>query len=97
MAMFPKAPFLFAIGLAVPALAAAPASPTPKISMAAARTQALKIAPGHVDAAEYEYEDGHWRYSFDIRQADRHIQEVGIDAMTGAVLENAPEGKTDKD
>jgi hypothetical protein len=32
------------------------------------------------------------RYSFDIRSGGS-IQEVGVDAKTGRVLENAPEGK----
>lgn len=71
-------------------------APKPKISMAHARALALKLAPGRVKSSEYEKEGGIWRYSFDIQQKG-HIQEVGIDGMTGKILENSNEGKIDHD
>ena len=71
-------------------------APTPKISMASARAMALKLAPGTIKSGEYEKEGGIWRYSFDIQQKG-HIQEIGIDAMTGKVVENKNEGKVDRD
>lgn len=74
---------------------AAPA-PTPKVSMKHARSMALKLAPGRIKSSEYEKEGGIWRYSFDIQQKG-HIQEIGIDAMTGKVVENSNEGKVDHD
>lgn len=80
--------------VAQPLLAAT--RPTPKIAMADARATALKLAPGKMISAEYEREDGVWRYSFDIQQQG-HVQEVGIDAMTGKVVENKSEGAHDND
>jgi uncharacterized membrane protein YkoI len=71
-------------------------APTPKLSMKHARALALRLAPGRIKSSEYEKESGAWRYSFDIQQKD-HIQEVGIDAMTGKVVENSNEGKVDHD
>lgn len=76
------------------ALAAKP--PTPKISMAHARAAALKLAPGKIISSEYEKEGGGWRYSFDIQQKN-HVQEIGIDGLTGKVVENKSEGKVDHD
>ena len=79
--------------------AAAPAkvaAPAPKISMAKARAMALHLAPGKIKSSEYEKEGGGWRYSFDIQQKG-HIQEIGIDGMTGKVVENKSEGKVDHD
>lgn len=86
------------LALIAPGIAtAATTKPTARISMAAARAQALRLAPGRITSAEYENEGGGWRYSFDIRQKDKHIQEIGIDAMTGKVVENKSEGMHDKD
>ena len=76
--------------------AIAAAAPTPKVSMKHARAMALKLAPGRIKSSEYEKEDGIWRYSFDIQQKG-HIQEIGVDAMTGKVVENSNEGKVDHD
>lgn len=77
-----------------PALAAK--APRPKVSLAQAKAMALKLAPGKIQSSEYEKEGGIWRYSFDIQQKG-HIQEIGIDAMTGKVVENSNEGKVDHD
>jgi uncharacterized membrane protein YkoI len=77
-------------------LKARPAAPKPKISMAQARQIALRLAPGKITKSEYEKEGGGWRYSFDIQQKG-HIQEIGLNAMTGKVVENKSEGKVDHD
>ena len=65
-----------------------------KISIAEARAIALKAHPGKITDEELEKEKGGsgLRYSFDIKTATG-VQEVGVDAKTGAVLENAKEGK----
>jgi len=65
-----------------------------KVSMAAARTIALKARAGVVTDAELEKEGGGsgLRYSFDIKSAGKTF-EVGVDAKTGHVLENKVEGK----
>jgi uncharacterized membrane protein YkoI len=71
-------------------------APTPRISMAHARAMALKLAPGRIISSEYEKEGGIWRYSFDIQQKG-HVQEIGIDARSGRIVENKSEGKVDHD
>jgi len=65
-----------------------------KVSIDEARVIALKAHPGRVTDEELEKENGGsgLRYSFDIRR-DNVIQEVGVDAKSGKVLENDPEGK----
>lgn len=64
-----------------------------KIGLAQARRIALKARPGIVTDQALEREKGGsgLRYSFDITVGGR-IFEVGIDAQTGRVLENAKEG-----
>ena len=74
-----------ALGASV-ALAAPQAGPPAKLTKAQAQAIALKTAPGTVAEAEYEKEDGGWRYSFDIRQGKR-IHEIGVDANTGKIIE----------
>lgn len=82
------------------AKAAAPATaekpPKPKLSMHQARAIARKAAPGKIISSEYEKEAGAYRYSFDIQQKN-NVQEIGVDAMTGKIVENKSEGKTDVD
>ena len=64
-----------------------------KITIVDARAIALKAHPGKITDEELEKEAGGsgMRYSFDIL-AGKVTQEVGVDAQTGAVLENKPEG-----
>ena len=69
-------------------LAATP--PKPRLSLAQARVIALRKAPGKVTKAEYEKEDGLWRYSFDIRQGQKN-HEVGVNANTGVIVESTVE------
>ncbi|MHB8885978.1 MAG: PepSY domain-containing protein [Methylovirgula sp.] len=66
--------------------------------MSEARTIALKAFPGKIIKSELEHEHGGsgLRYSFDMRQGTKW-REVGVDAMTGQVLENSPEGANPKD
>lgn len=68
-------------------------APEAKIGLEAARAIALKAHPGKITDEELEREKGGsgLRYSFDIRHG-KVTQEVGVDAKTGNVLENAPEG-----
>jgi uncharacterized membrane protein YkoI len=65
-----------------------------KVSIAEARAIALKAHPGKITDEELEREPGgtSLRYSFDIKSGSS-TQEVGVDARTGRVLENAKEGK----
>lgn len=64
-----------------------------KVTITEARATALKAHPGKIADEELERENGGsgLRYSFDIRRG-KVTQEVGVDAQTGKVLENAPEG-----
>lgn len=64
-----------------------------KVSIDKARVIALKAHPGEITDEELEQEQGGsgLRYSFDIRDG-KGTQEVGVDAQTGAVVENAAEG-----
>ncbi|OYE01375.1 peptidase M4 [Nostoc sp. 'Peltigera membranacea cyanobiont' 232] len=65
-----------------------------KVSLLEARKIALKAHPGKIVDEELENESGGsgLRYSFDIKQGAK-TYEVGVDAKTGKVLENASEGK----
>ena len=64
-----------------------------RITIDAARAAALKAHPGQVTDQELEKEGGGsgLRYSFDIKSSGK-TYEVGVDARTGKVLENAKEG-----
>jgi uncharacterized membrane protein YkoI len=65
-----------------------------KVSIGEARAIALKAHPGKITDEELERESGGTglRYSFDIKSGGS-TQEVGVDARTGEVLENAKDGK----
>lgn len=78
------------------AAVAATHAPPAKLTIAQARTIALKIAPGKIAGAEYEKEGGGWRYSFDIRQGNR-LHEIGVDANTGKIVEDKYEALGSKD
>ena len=64
-----------------------------KVSIEQARAIALKAHPGKITDEELERERGGsgYRYSFDIRDGAKTF-EIGVDAKTGDVLENAAEG-----
>jgi uncharacterized membrane protein YkoI len=64
-----------------------------KISIRQASEIALKARPGKITDRELEREKGGsgLRYSFDIT-SHKTKYEVGVDAQTGTVLENAREG-----
>jgi len=68
-------------------------APAAKISIGEARSIALHAFPGKIVSEELEQERGGsgLRYSFDIRHG-KVVQEVGVDAVSGKVLENDPEG-----
>lgn len=63
-----------------------------KISIEQARVIALKAHPGKITDDELELEKGGsgLRFTFVIQQG-KGMQEVGVDARTGIVLENVPE------
>lgn len=66
-----------------------------KVKMMQATAIALKAHPGRITDRELENEGGGsgLRYSFDIKAKGKKTFEVGVDAMTGKVLENKAEGK----
>lgn len=63
------------------------------ISLDTARKIARTAFPGNIDSEELERERGGsgLRYSFDIRK-NGITHEVGVDAVTGKILENSLEG-----
>jgi uncharacterized membrane protein YkoI len=67
--------------------------PQAKVTLAQARSTALKARPGRITDQELEKESGGTglRYSFDIKSKGKTF-EVGVDARTGKVLENGREG-----
>ncbi|OYY91116.1 MAG: peptidase M4 [Sphingomonas sp. 28-66-16] len=75
------------------ALKGANLAPSAKVTLAVARSTALAARPGVITDQELEKEKGGTglRYSFDIK-SDGKTFEVGVDARTGKVLENAAEG-----
>ena len=64
--------------------------PEAKVTVVQARQIALKAYPGNIISEELEKESGGsgLRYSFDIRN-QKATHEVGVDAKTGAILENS--------
>lgn len=68
-------------------------APKPKLTLAQAQVIALKARAGKVTDHELEAEKGGsgLRYSFDIKAGGK-AYEVGVDAVTGKVLENIVEG-----
>jgi uncharacterized membrane protein YkoI len=64
-----------------------------KVTMHQATAIALKARPGKVTDRELEREGGGsgLRYSFDIK-SQGIVYEVGVDAQSGAVLEDSREG-----
>jgi uncharacterized membrane protein YkoI len=64
-----------------------------KVTLQQARQIAQKECQGKIVSQELEKEKGGsgLRYSFDIKKG-KTVQEVGVDAKTGKVLENSPEG-----
>lgn len=100
MPKFIRTGYLLALGAA--ALTVSPAAfaytgqelaPRAKVTLQDARNIALKAAPGQITDEELEEEAGGsgLRYTFDV-VARGVTREVGIDAQTGAVIENAIEG-----
>ena len=64
-----------------------------KVSLEEARRTALSAVPGgKVQSEELEREKGRLVYSFDIKVGRRSgVEEVGIDAMTGKIIEKKHE------
>ncbi|CDO38332.1 PepSY domain-containing protein [Novosphingobium sp. KN65.2] len=74
----------------------AQAAPKPQVSKSQAQAIALRVAPGKIVKAEYERENGAWRWSFDVRQGAR-IHEIGVDAKTGKIVEDSFETPGERD
>jgi hypothetical protein len=104
-ALLTTAGLCLAIGGFAVAQAAAPAAKAPHgayvgaelapkaaVTMAQAQAIALKAHPGQITDKELENEGGGsgLRYSFDIKSGGKTF-EVGVDARTGKLLENAAE------
>ena len=87
------ASLLMAVAFAAQAYTGEALAKHAKVSITEARAIALKAHPGKITDEELEKEAGGsgLRYSFDIR-VGKVTQEVGVDAQTGAVLENKAEG-----
>jgi uncharacterized membrane protein YkoI len=92
---------LTALVLALPVIAhaadtlkGAKFAPMAQVTLQDARAIGLKARPGIIVDQELEKEAGGsgLRYSFDVKSGGK-TYEVGVDAKTGAVLENAAEGK----
>lgn len=68
-----------------------------KLTMQQARAEALSQVHGKIKSAELENESGGsgLRYSFDI-QTKNGVREVGVDAMSGKVLENSADNSQDE-
>jgi len=73
-------------------------SPQAKVSLTQARGIAQHTVRGTIVSQELEKENGGsgLRYSFDVKTA-RGVREVGVDAKTGAVLENSADNATGAD
>ena len=80
-----------ALSLVAGLVTAAPAAQA-TLTLAQARAIALKTYPGKVVKQELEHEKGGsgLRYSFDVAGA-KGTHEVGVDAVTGKLLENSDE------
>ncbi len=87
------ASLLMAVAFAAQAYTGEALAKHAKVSITQARAIALKAHAGKITDEELEKEAGGsgMRYSFDIREG-KVTQEVGVDAQTGAVLENKAEG-----
>jgi uncharacterized membrane protein YkoI len=78
--------FLFLI---LPAHVFGKEPPKNRIPEAEARKIALKAYDGTIKSSELEYENRRWVYSYDMTDLNgKGIHEVGVDAITGKVLEN---------
>lgn len=79
-----------ASGLAVPTFASAQQHPhhQARVALDDARRTALARVAGQVRHEEMEYERHRWIYSFEIvRGGHPGIEEVNVDADTGAIVE----------
>lgn len=62
--------------------------PQAKVTLAQARATALTAERGTIADQELEREGGRLRYSFDVKTG-KVVHEVGVDAITGKVLEDS--------
>ena len=69
-----------------------------KITEATAAEAVIKAVPdGKISSVELEKEDGKFIYSYDVKvKGQSGVQEVHVDAMTGAVVSNVHETPADE-
>ena len=91
-----KYPMIFALAAAAVVLPQVSQAKPAEITMVQARAIALHLAPGRIEKSEREREGGGMRYSFDIRQGNR-IHEIGVDVVTGKIVENKFEALNARD
>ncbi|HEX3442761.1 MAG TPA: PepSY domain-containing protein [Pseudolabrys sp.] len=86
---------LAALPLAALAYAGEELASGAQVNVAQARAIALRAVPGEIADEELETEEGGsgLRYTFEIKHGP-DVYEVGVDAKTGALLENIVEGKS---
>jgi len=68
--------------------------PQAKVGLVRARTIALAKERGTIVDQELERENGGLRYSFDVK-VGKVVHEVGVDAITGKVIEDSIDKDTD--
>ena len=68
--------------------------PQTKVSLQQARQTALAKEHGTIVAQELEKENGTLRYSFDVK-IGKVVHEVGVDAVTGKVIEDSIDNGND--
>jgi len=69
-----------------PVVAQQHAKHKPRISFQAARATAVARVAGQLRHWEIEYEGHRWIYSFEIKTPGPGIEEVNVDADTGAIV-----------
>ena len=57
-----------------------------RVAIADARHTALERVPGQIRHEELEFESHRWIYSFEIKASGPGIEEVNVDADTGAIV-----------
>ncbi len=71
-------------------------TPKPKVKLSADSARVIaqaQVRNGKIQSSELEHEKGRWIYSFDIKVAGKPgIEEINVDANTGAVVAHEHEG-----
>lgn len=71
--------------------------PANRVSIEAARAEAIKAYSGKIAGEELEFEGGKWIYSFDLKgRSDKRVHEVHVDAISGKLLDSHTETAADE-